>query len=84
MFINVRVLVQIHQELTESLKSKLAGSDAPGPAFPVGAALLSICPLLQFYKEFVNKYHDASSRLRELNEQRKKFAQVQERNGFVI
>ena len=74
-FINVRVLVQIHQELNESLRAKLEGADIPGPNFAVGAALLSITPLLQFYKEFVNKYHEASSRLRELNE-RKKFALV--------
>ena len=65
-FINVRVLVQIHQELSEALRAK---PDA------VGAALLSISPLLTFYKDFVNKYHDGGELLRKLNEG-KKFAAV--------
>ncbi len=75
-FINVHVLVQIHQELSETLKAKLEGGDAPGENFAIGAALLSITPLLQFYKEFVNRYHGATDRLRELNATKKKFAAV--------
>lgn len=74
-FINVRVLLQIHQELLESLKAKMESENSPGQNFALGAALLSISPLLTFYKDYVNKYHDGGEHLRRLNEN-KKFAQV--------